>query len=139
MSMEADARLFAARDRLDQLRREAHEVAEETALIAARLEQETYSAWSRGREARVTVGPDALIQDVEFTSGAVTKSPKALAAATLDAHRRALELLRAAVENVVSTTPGSAHGLGDEILGSARTMLPASEEPPQGSHFDDRR
>lgn len=137
--MEADARLFTARDRLDKLRREAHEAAAETALIAARLEQETYSAWSRGREVRVAVGPDALIQDVEFTPGAVTKSPRVLAAATLDAHRRALELLRAAVENVVSTTPGSVRGLGDEILGSARTILPVSDDPPQGSHLDDRR
>src|SRR5690606_8927990 len=57
-----DADLGAARDRLAQLQREAHAAAAETAQLAARLEQETYSAWSRGREVRVTVGADALIQ-----------------------------------------------------------------------------
>lgn len=141
--METDARLFAARDRLAQLQYEAHAAAEETALIAARIEQEVYSAWSRGREVRVTVGPDALIQGVEFTPGATTKSPRSLAAATLDAHRRALELLRMTVEDVVGSIPGSAHGLADDILGSARTMLPASgetgREPGRGLGHDDRR
>lgn len=135
----ADDRLFAARDRLAQLRQEAHEAAAETALIAARIEQQTYSAWSRGREVRVMVGPDALIQDVQFTRGAVTQSPKALAAAVLDAHRRALELLRSTVEEVVGTVPGSAHGLADEILGSARVMLPSADETGRAPGRDDWR
>ena len=139
MSMGADDRLFAARDRLARLRQETHAAAAETALIAARLEQETYSAWSRGREVRVTVGPDALIQGVEFTPGAMTKSPSSLAAATLDAHRRALEMLRASVEDTVSTIPGSAQGLADEILDSARAMLPAPDGPARESRHDDRR
>jgi len=138
MSMGADSPLLAARDRLARLRQEAHAAAAKTALIAARIQQQTYSAWSRGREVRVTVSPDALIQGVEFTPGAMTKSPESLAAATLDAHRRALELLRSTVEDVVSTTPGSAQGLADEILGSARSMLPAPTEPGREGPSGDR-
>jgi len=131
----ADDRLTAARDRLARLRAEAHATAADAADIAARLAQQSYSAWSARRSVRVTVGADALVQGVEFTEAAVGMAPRALAAATLDAHRRALALLRATVEETVSTGTATDPAIGSTILVGARDMLPAPEQP----RLDDRR
>lgn len=122
-----DASLMSARERLDHLRREAHVAAAEAALIAARIAQATCSAWSRGREVRITVGPDGLVQDAEFTEDALELTPRALAAATLAAHDGALALLRAAVEDAVAAAPPSVRSLADEVAAGARSALPAAE------------
>ncbi|MBW8763953.1 MAG: hypothetical protein JF592_15450 [Microbacterium sp.] len=129
-----DARLTAARERLEKLRQEAHSAAEETALIAARIEQTTYSAWSRGREVRITIGPDALIQGAEFTEDAMTRSPRSLAAATMDAHDRAIALLRSSVEVAVGAASHSVQGLADTVLSEAEAMLSSAEPRPDDRH-----
>ncbi|MFT4157003.1 MAG: YbaB/EbfC family nucleoid-associated protein [Microbacterium sp.] len=135
MSMDPDGRLTEARDRLARLRAEAHAVAAETALIAERIGQATYSGVSRGREVRVTVGADALIQRVEFTEDSLALSPRSLSAATMDAHAHAIAALRAAVEDVVATAPDSVRGLADAISAEARQILPSSHQ----TWRDDRR
>ena len=127
MSTDPYAGATDARDRLEQLRRDAHRAADEAARLAAHIEQSTYAAWSPGREVRVTVGPDALIQRVEFTAGAPRSGPRSLAAATLDAHRRALTLLRASVEDAVADAPASVGDLAGAVADAARTMLPSDE------------
>ncbi|WP_444662413.1 YbaB/EbfC family nucleoid-associated protein [Cellulomonas sp. CW35] len=128
--MDPYAPLVDARERLRQLQRDAHETAVETARIAARIEQATYSAWSAGREVRVTLGPDALIQGVEFTPHAMRTAPRALAAATMDAHRRAVALLRASVDEAVREAPASVGDLSGAVAAAAHEMLPAADEPP---------
>lgn len=132
MSMDDD-RLTQARDRLARLRQEAHEVAAETARIAERVAQTTYTAFSRGREVSVTVGPDALVRRVSFTDDQVTLSPRALAAATLDAHGRAIAMLRSSIEDAALSAPSSVRALAGTVLAEADRMLPSEQSR------DDRR
>lgn len=135
MIVDQHAQLVDARDRLKRLQQEAHQAAADAARTAARIEQTTYAAWSAGREVRVTLGPDALIQRVEFTPTAMRTAPRALAAATMDAHRRAVALLRAAVDEAVREAPASVGDLSGAVAAAARTMLPASDE---AGHDDGR-
>ncbi|MBT0994541.1 YbaB/EbfC family nucleoid-associated protein [Cellulomonas sp. DKR-3] len=128
--MDPQARVVDARDRLKQLQLEAHQAAAETARTAARIEQRTYAAWSAGREVRVTLGPDALLQGVQFTPHAMRTPPRALAAATMDAHRRAVALLRAAVDEAVGEAPASVGDLSAAVAAAAHAMLPAADESP---------
>lgn len=93
----------------------------------------THPAASRGREVRVTVGGDALIRRVESTDGGITLSPRALAAATLDAHRRGAALLHSVVEDAAGSAPDSVRPLSDMVRGEADRMLPAEHTR------DDRR
>ncbi|WP_146804747.1 hypothetical protein [Cellulomonas persica] len=55
--------------------------------------------------------------------------------ATVDAHRRAVALLRASVDEAVRAARPSVGDLGGAAAGAARTMLPAADEPTR----DDRR
>lgn len=124
-----DEQIMAARDRLKKLQREAEEAATDSAQLAGRLASQSHRAWSRGRDVQVTVGSDGLVQGVDFTGKAMNLSPRMLAAATLDAHQKALVALRQSVEEAVEEAPHSVHGLGGAILADLHRVIPVKDDP----------
>ncbi|MDT0156252.1 YbaB/EbfC family nucleoid-associated protein [Microbacterium sp. ARD32] len=125
-----EEQIMAARDRLAQLQREAEAAAADSAQLADRLASRSYRAWSRGRDVQVTVGADGLVQGVEFTGDAMTLSPRMLAAATLDAHEKALVVLRESVEEEVAQAPDSFSGLRGAILADLHRVIPVDDDLP---------
>lgn len=74
---------------VDQVGRQADDLSR----MNAELQASTIEKWSPRREVRVVIGPDGLIQDLEFSAGAPQLTPLALARAVQHAHDAAVREL----------------------------------------------
>lgn len=91
-----------AREEMERLREQAHRSADEATEFAARIEQREYTGHSRRREVSVRVGSDGLVRDITFARSAPATSPARLGQALIEAHDRALLLLRDTVDELAA-------------------------------------
>ncbi|WP_261166467.1 YbaB/EbfC family nucleoid-associated protein [Microbacterium sp. Marseille-Q6965] len=123
-----DDGMLAARQRLEQLRQEAHRAAQESQAFAQNLEAREHVGWSSRREVRVRVGSDGLIRDVEFTPSAPSLSPATLSRLTMEAHDRALLALRDAVDELAAHALPSSPELSTLMSASYHQSIPSRVE-----------
>lgn len=106
--------------------------------IQANIDATSASAWSRGREVKVTVAANGLLQNVEYAEKADGMNASTLAALTLTTIRQAMAEVQAKIDEIVEVAaPASADaaGVAAQIRASyhdtfAESLSHLEPEPP---------
>ena len=81
--------------------------------IQANIDATSASAWSRGREVKVTVAANGLLQNVEYAEKADGMNAATLAALTLATIRQAMAEVQVKIDEIVDeAAPATADGAG---------------------------
>lgn len=81
--------------------------------IQANIDATSASVWSRGREVRVTVAANGLLQNVEYAEKADGMNASTLASLTLTTIRQAMAEVQVKIDEIVEeAAPATADGAG---------------------------